>query len=421
LRTLLPRRYAAWVLPLASLLLAGGGAAAQGELFPDGIAIGDVTSDAAVIWTRLAGGGEVRIEVSVSPGYTGAKVAVARALAESDDTAKIEIAGLHPGQRYYARVLSGGHLGPAATFVTAPAPDQDAPLSVIWGADTFENYQPFRVFEAMRGRHPDLFLFLGDTIYADLGQVRAVTLDEYRQKYRRNRQDAALRAFLASTVSWVVWDDHEVSNNFDGRHPRLEVGRRALLEYWPIRTPAGQATRLYRSIRWGRTSEVFILDTRQYRSPSAAPDGPEKTMLGGAQKQWLLDGLARSQAAIKIVASTVTLRYAGRDSWEGYARERDEILRSIRDRPIQNVIFLAADVHYAALIRHPEGVYEAVSGPLAAFPAGTARAQGRPGTLWAETGRSNYGWIRMGADGIVAGWWDDRDGPMHQTRIPFQR
>jgi alkaline phosphatase D len=406
---------------LASLLLAGGGAAAQGEVFPDGIAVGDVTPDAAVVWTRLAASGQVRVEVSAGPGYTGAQVAVARASAEADFTVKVEVTGLQPGQRYYARVLGGGRLGPSATFVTAPAPDQDAPLSLIWGADTFENYQPFRVFEAMRGRNADLFLYLGDTIYADLGPVRAVTLDEYREKYRRNRRDTALRAYLASTASWVVWDDHEVSNNFDSQHLQMPTGRRALLEYWPIRTPAGQATRLYRSIRWGRTAEVFILDTRQYRSPSASPDGPEKTMLGAAQRQWLLDGLARSEAAIKIVASTVTLRYAGRDSWEGHARERDEILRTIRDRRIQNVIFLAADVHYAALIRHPEGVYEAISGPLAAFPAGTARAAGRPGTLWAETGRSNYGWIRMGAEGIVVGWWDDRDGPMHQARIPFQR
>ncbi len=219
----------------------------------------------------------------------------------------------------------------------------------------------------------------------------------------------------------MTWDDHEVANNFGSDHPRLATGLRAFLEYWPIRTPAGQPTRLYRSIRWGRTAEVFILDTRQYRSPWAAPDGPEKTMLGPAQKQWLLDGLQRSEATIKIVASTVALRYHGRDSWEGYARERNELLRFIQAQRIQNVIFLVADVHYAALVRHPEGLHEAIAGPLAAFPAGTARVDGRPGALWAATGKSNYGWIRMGLGEIVVGWWDDQDALMHQTRIPLQR
>ncbi len=422
MRTFIPPRRIARILLIAWLLVShGAGTRAQGDAFPEGIAIGDVSQEAAVVWTRLSGPGEVRVEVSTSPGYVGAQRASGRAIAEADFTFKADVGGLQPGQRYYARALSNGLVGPSGTFVTASAREQDAPLSLIWGADTFESYQPFRVFQAMRGRNVDLFLYMGDTIYADLGQPRATTLDEYRQKYRRNRQDEALRAYLASTSSWVVWDDHEVANNFDSQHPRLATGLRAFLEAWPIRTPAGQPTRLYRSLRWGRTAEIFILDTRQYRSSSAAPDGPGKTMLGAAQKQWLLGGLQRSAAAIKIVASSVALRYASQDSWVGYARERDEILRFIRDHQIQNVLFLAADVHYAALIRHPEGFHEAIAGPLAAFPASTARAVGRSGTLWADAGKSNYGWIRLAPGEIVVGWWDDQNTLMHQARIPFQR
>ena len=422
LRTPPPTGLTTRTLLVALLLISGtAGAWAQDPVFPDGIAIGDVTQEAAIVWTRLAGPGEVRVEVSSRPGFVGAHTGSARATAETDFTVKADVGGLQPGQRYYARALSNGLIGPAGTFVTASAREQDAPLSLIWGADTFESYQPFRVFQAMRGRNADIFLYLGDTIYADLGQPRATTLDEYRQKYRRNRQDAALRAYLASTSTWVVWDDHEVANNFSGEHPQLATGLRALLDYWPIRTPAGQPTRLYRSLRWGRTAEIFILDTRQYRSPSAAPDGPGKTMLGTAQKQWLLDGLQRSGATIKIVASSVALRYASRDSWVGFARERDEILRFIRDHQIRNVLFLAADVHYAALIQHPEGLHEAIAGPLAAFPASTARAAGRPGTLWADAGKSNYGWIRLAPGEIIVGWWDDQNTLMHQARIPFQR
>jgi alkaline phosphatase D len=409
-------------LLVAGLLIAVSAQTGAQAPFPDGIAIGDVTQDAAIFWTRLVGSGDVRAEYSTEPGFTSARAAgPVRAGAESDFTVRLDLRNLQPGQRYHVRALSRGLVGPSAAFVTPPAPEQDAPLSLIWGADTYENYQPFRVFEAMRSRSADLFLYLGDTIYADLGPVRATTLDEYRQKYRRNRQDTALRAYLASTATWVVWDDHEVENNFSSNHPRLTVGLRALLEHWPIRTTAAQPTRLYRSLRWGRTAEIFILDTRQYRSPSAARDGPAKTMLGPAQKRWLLDGLQRSDAAIKIIASTVALRYSGRDSWGGYARERNEILGLIRDQRIQNVIVLVADVHYAALIRHPEGLHEAIAGPLAAFPAGAAHAAGRPGTLWAEAGRSNYGWLRIAFGEITVGWWDDQNAFMFQTRIPLQR
>jgi alkaline phosphatase D len=147
----------------------------------------------------------------------------------------------------------------------------------------------------------------------------------------------------------------------------VETGLRAFREYWPIRTPPEAPGRLYRSFRWGRTVEFFILDARQYRTPAFRFDGPEKTMLGRAQKQWLLDGLARSDALVKVVVSTVPLRHHSGDSWEGYTFERNEILRFIADRRITNVIFLVGDVHYAALLRHPEGPYEAIAGPLAAI------------------------------------------------------
>jgi len=290
----------------------------------------------------------------------------------------------------------------------------------VWGADTAEEFMPFRIFQAMRARGADLFLFLGDTVYTDLGTFRATSLDQYRQKYRVNRADPLLREYLATVASWVIWDDHEVENNFDSEHVRLETGLRAFLEFWPIRTPLEDAKRLYRSFRWGRTVEFFILDTRQYRTPAFRLDGPEKTMLGRAQKRWLLDGLARSAAKVKVVVSTVPLRHHGADSWEGYTFERDEILRFITERRIANVVFLVGDTHYAALLRHPEGPYEAIASPLAASLARTPRVAGQPGTLWSTTGSLNYGWMRITPEGILVEWRDDRDLLLYQRTLPVE-
>ena len=61
---------------------------------------------------------------------------------------------------------------------------------------------------------------------------------------------------------------------------RMPVGRQALREYWPIRVAADDPQRLYRTVRAGADLEMFILDTRQYRSRNADQDGPAKTMLG---------------------------------------------------------------------------------------------------------------------------------------------
>jgi alkaline phosphatase D len=216
----------------------------------------------------------------------------------------------------------------------------------------------------------------------------AKTLGEFHGKHRYNRSDPALQAFFRATSVFATWDDHEVRNNFSGTtEPLMPVGLQALLDYWPIQGPPEEPRRLYRSLRWGRHLEAFILDTRQYRSDNAEPDGPGKTMLGATQREWLLQGLAGSDATWKIVVTSVPLgmftggRYS--DSWSGanlfgfsrttgtgFVYERDLILRSIRGLGVRNVVFVSGDVHHAELIRHEPlpgfVVHELIAGPLAA-------------------------------------------------------
>jgi alkaline phosphatase D len=395
----------------------GDRAWAQGAAFPQGVAAGDATQQAAVVWTRTSGPASVQVEVAADPGFGDVRTVPAPAAsADRDYTVKVDLTGLAGARRYHYRFVTGGARSPAGTFLTAPPLTADAPVTLIWGADTSEEWKPFRIFAGMKARNADLFLYVGDTIYSDFGAFRATTLDQYRQKYQINRADAALRDYLATLSTWVIWDDHEVENNFDSEHIRVAVGLRAFQEYWPIRS-APEAARLYRSFRWGRTAEFFILDTRQHRSPTFRLDGPEKTMLGRTQKQWLLDGLARSEAAVKVIVSSVPLRHHSPDSWEGYAFERNEILRFIQQRSIRTVLFLVADVHYAALLHHPEGVYEAISGPLAAILSRTPRVEGRPETQWAFAGRFNYGWARISGQEIILEWRDGQDALLHRARI----
>jgi alkaline phosphatase D len=247
----------------------------------------------------------------------------------------------------------------------------------------------------------------------------AVTLAGFRAKHRYYREDPAAAAFYATTPVFAIWDDHEVRNDFAGpSEPLMPIGRQAFLEYWPILPPAEEPGRLYRRVRWGRLLEVFILDTRQYRSPNAEPDGPGKTMLGAAQKRWLVEGVATSTATWKVVVSSVPLAISTgrtfRDSWSsarldgtpeaggtGFATERDSILRAFRSRGVKNLVVLAADVHHAELIRHhpwPDfSFHEFIAGPLAASQ-GWPRILDRslnPRPLFARGGVNNYGEITV--------------------------
>jgi len=97
-------------------------------------------------------------------------------------------------------------------------------------------------------------------------------------------------------------------------------------------------------------------------------------MLGRAQKEWLLAGLRNSTAAFKFIATSVPFTSPGYDQWGGYPSERDEILSFIVGNGIKGVVFLSADLHYAAVVPVPggEGIKEIITGPLAQmtrFPA----------------------------------------------------
>ena len=337
------------------LLLAGPARAAERFL----AAVGEVRPTAAILWVRAPAPGEVDVEYGPLPAATPsrARLSVGR---ETDLTGKLALTGLHPATRYAYRVEQGGQ-GVTGQFVTAPAPEQPGRVSLLWSGDLGGGRfcrrldEGYRIFRAMLRHQADFFLFVGDTIYADHrcggpglvpgADFEAHTLEQFRQKHRYNREDPAHDAFLKSTSVYAIWDDHEVRNDFAGpTEPLMPVGRQAFLEYWPVAASADDPTRLYRSFRWGRLLEIFILDTRQYRSDNGQPDGPGKTMLGNTQRRWLTDGVATSTATWKVVVSSVPLSIPTgrphRDSWSnasvwglpqegtGFATERDAILHT---------------------------------------------------------------------------------------------
>ncbi|MBI2553829.1 MAG: alkaline phosphatase D family protein [Candidatus Rokubacteria bacterium] len=375
------------------------------------ITVGEVTATGAVVWAR--GFEERPLTVEYAPAAGGAPAVASVTLTRNADLAgKVALTGLTPATRYTYRVRHAGE-SVEGSFVTAPARDQARPVTFLWSGDLGGGRQNCRhiqdgypIFRPLAQRKPDFFLFVGDTTYADVrcgGPDRvpgydfvATNVDGFREKHRYNRADPGVQEFFRSTSVYAIWDDHEVKNDFSGSsEPLMPLGRRAFIEYWPIQPPLDEPTRLYRKFRWGKFLEVFILDTRQYRSPNTDPDGPAKTMLGPAQRRWLIDNVSTSTAVWKAIGSSVPLSVptgrTGRDSWSnatvfgvpeenatGFAVERDLILRRLRDRKVKNLVWLVADVHHAELIRHapwPEfAFHEFIAGPLSA-------TRGRPRPL----------------------------------------
>jgi len=394
---------------------AGPAASAEG-LLPQGVAAGDVTDRSAAIWFRTDGPAQVQVAWASEgqPKQEGVS-AVFTAVGDRDFTQTVRLEGLAQATGYRYRVLVAGpnerpfgenaREGGQGRFETAAAPDRAEPVTFVWSGDLGGQQRCRRerfgypIFDAMHRTNPSFFVFLGDTIYADDrcpappnepgGDFLAATLDDYRGKHRYQRGDWFLQRFLASVPVYVIWDDHEVRNNFSGlSDPLMPAGRQALLEYWPIATQPEEPTRLYRKVRHGADLELFILDTRQYRSKNAEPDGPGKTMLGTAQREWLVKGLTESTATWKVIATSVPLsnpkggskQVPGNDSWArgadgtGFQTELQAIVQAILSRRITNLVWLAGDVHFAQVnVYDPDGdgkpdFHEFICGPLSAAP-----------------------------------------------------
>lgn len=284
----------------------------------------------------------------------------------ADGTGHVDATGLAPRTAYRARFRTsdGGDLGEHA-FTTAPADDDPRPVRLAVSADVDESPDYLSpIFDAVVDAAPELFVSLGDWPYADNGPP-AITRDEYHAKYVATRTAPRLTAWTRAMSFRAIYDDHELANDWDGgdrlADPAREAAALAVWDAWFPRRPGPR----YRRWRWGAALECFLLDTRAFRSASADPDVPGKTMLGDAQRIWLLDGLEASAAPFCVVFTSVPLDFGhGVDHWAGYTSERDWMLDAIiaLDRP---VLFVSADQHWFAAHRHRGGLRELQVGPLA--------------------------------------------------------
>jgi alkaline phosphatase D len=382
--------FAPWVYP-------SNGAAAeslQGTGLSLPCAAGDVRADGAVIWLRTESEGSVAVEYGKDPSLQRAmKTAPIRAIADADYTGKVFLRDLEPRSIYYYRALVPDKKpGPIAHFVTAPPADQAANVRFAFSGDTRQRYQPFVIMDAIREKKPEFFLHLGDTIYGDT-EGTARHLSQFREKYVNNRKDESTQRLFAETSLFVVWDDHEVADNYRSDNPLAPAGRRAFFDYWPVRQDASDARRIYRSARWGSEVELFILDTRQYRDEAVG------SILGARQKQWFMEALASSNARFKFVCTSVPFSSPAADKWGGYPADRDEVLKAIKEKQIPGVIFLTADVHYAAVVRVPgnPALREVIVGPLGAQlgkATGTAKR-----FEYFNNEHLNYGLVNVHAEG----------------------
>lgn len=389
-----------FLLLLAACAARSSAPGAPAARLTHGVIVGEVSATSAVVWGRCDRATTFHAQLD------GRAEGPSTPVGPQDDfTGKLVLLPLEPGREHRYRAWCGENErdGLSGVFRSAPAPNDAAAVRFAWSGDVGgQNVcrdvdKGYFIFDRMRERAPEFFVGLGDMIYADdactaVGfyhnkqvpgpGVSEATAPSFWEHWRYNREDAAWQRFLLTTSYYPVWDDHEISNDAGPQYDilrsdpvphRMAPAREAFVDYQPM----ASTEKLYRSVRWGRNLEIWLLDTRSYREANTAVDRGArlKSMLGAEQRRWLLDGLARSDATWKVVVNSVPISvptkgddFADEKGRRGFHREMEAILAAVRDAHVKNLVFLTTDVHFATGFRYrpfPQLEFlEFISGPL---------------------------------------------------------
>jgi alkaline phosphatase D len=376
--------------------------AADVPRFSLGIASGQPHASGMVLWTRLTGAGlpervAVQWELARDEGFADI-VARGDEVAEAEwaHSVHAEPAGLDAGRWHWYRFRALGQQSPTGRTRTAPAADAPATLNFVITSCQRWDVGHYAAWRHIAEEPLDLVMFLGDYIYeypSRPGSVRSLeggltvsTLDQYRARYATHKSDPALQAAHASAPWLLVWDDHEVGNdyaNLQGQElqPDFAAQRaaayRAYWEHMPFPKavrPIGPDMRIVSRLDWGTLARIHAVDDRQYRDVQVCPKPdrggsntvrlklcPElldarRSLLGAAQERWLADGWDLRRPWNLLAQQSLMARYSWTDpadaggtywtdGWDGYAPARNRLLGAVAQRKVPGLVVLGGDVH----------------------------------------------------------------------------
>jgi alkaline phosphatase D len=372
--------------------------AADVPRFALGVASGQPRAQSIVLWTRLTGADlppavPVRWELARDDAFSEiAARGTETALEAEAHSVHAEPSGLDPGRWYWYRFEALGQRSAVGRTRTAPAADANSTLRFALASCQRYDHGHYAAWRHVADSELDLVLFVGDYIYEYASPPTALrahsggtvrTLDDYRARYAQYKGDALLQAAHAALPWLMVWDDHEVDNDYAGQQgqalqPDFAAQRRAAYRaYWEhmpfpkALKPTGSDMRIHGRTEWGTLACIHALDDRQYRDPQACPrEGrggantvrlrdcpdlvdPKRTLLGAAQERWLADGWDLQRRWNLLAQQTLMARFMWNsadptywtDGWDGYAASRRRLLDTVAERKVPGVVVLGGDVH----------------------------------------------------------------------------
>lgn len=398
---------------LASLLVAPLAGAdldhIQGEIS------GEITDRSVILQSRLTAAvvdeagdvpgrpGVARFEIADNVEFRNSRFSVwLEAKASSDFIVKSKIENLEPATRYFYRLEFGRgqnntRTGPIRTFRTNPGKTMREPLSLV--VVTGMNYAFFQngprgdgeraysgpdkelgypALKSILDLDPDYFIGTGDNVYYDHPvDLAATTPESMRKKWHEQFVQPRFVELFARIGTYWEKDDHDHrfndNDNTGDRLPSSELGTRIFREQVPVVEPGKPDRVTYRTYRMSKDLQIWLLEGRDYRSPNRMEDGPQKTIWGLHQKEWLKRTLLESDAAFKLIISPTPLvgpddatKRDNHTNIGGFRHEAKEFFEwALQNEMLDNgLYFVCGDRHWQYHSVHPAGFEEFSTGAL---------------------------------------------------------
>lgn len=356
--------------------------AQQQSIVRSGPMVGHVGQDHSFIWLQTRSEAEIQILFKKENGLSKnwRKTHFYRTQSEEHLTAKILLRTEFGSVYQYKVIVNGKESDLGGRFRT---PDlsvaKNKNFKIATGSCVYINDEgipekggDYQIFESIAAQKPDMMFWLGDNIY--LHEMDWYSESGMAERYSKMREVPELQSLLANTAHYATWDDHDYGpNDSDRGFIGKKLALNAFNQFWPNPNydlpPHHVGVRT--SFAWADV-DFFFLDNRYFRSPMKRRTG-DRTVLGKAQLEWLIDALATSEASFKFVAiGTLVLSSSdnkkNQNHISNYASERDHLLKEIELNGIKNVVFLSGDKHFSEVshmkLEGGSSVWEITSSPL---------------------------------------------------------
>lgn len=264
----------------------------------------------------------------------------------------------------------------------------EEPITRILFGSCIKQENPVPIFETIIKRAPEVFLFLGDNIYADTEDIALM-----REKCATLGRIPEFQKLREQSHVMAVWDDHDYGLNDGGAEYRMRSeSREAFLDFWRDDSEAGRDREgVYDSNIFGpegKRVQIILLDTRYFRGPLKTgerrvggkyypSDDASIPMLGEEQWKWL-EAELQKPAELRLIGSGIQIvpEAAGQETWSNLPHERQRLFDLIGETNAEGVILLSGDRHWSEFSRvdkdTPYPIYDFTSSSLnQVHPRGT--------------------------------------------------